>query len=873
MDKRFLAVLAILFCLAFILSALSCDCEEDDDDDKKSGGDDDDDVSDEDIEKIIVQVIENLDTEGENGAWVAYMMPEPLGKEDEIAPAEGESSYTPGGDYWFIYADEDPYAQFEHKTKFIFVDVASGEMTVEDQTWWPEVNGVAIFTVEDDLIRIFSSTITHELMMPPFKGTGKKSKAEAPTADYGDAPDDTVNKDDVPAYPYGTGAGHFPTVYETDNTEFDRPGGHTLTVGEEYLGVKVSAEKDATDPNDPDDVFNLIDNDKDDKIYWIIWKSYKFCSLKVRFLFQVTVAATAPDQDRYVNILVDHNADGKWEQNTYGAEWLVQNDDVRVPPGKTEWYITNMLNMPLKKNCMFGYQMWIRIALTRAKIDATPFGLLGWDGSGAFEYGEIEDHYFNFLPWYGDDDDDDDDVDDDDDAADDDSTGDDDDATGGGPEQPPVGKPGDDAGTKECIYVCQEDDIPIPIDCSALIINLGDTPGNNWMHRNGLKAQNFFNKYYGKDNTEFMNLPTADEAEKAIKEFLEGGICLDEKFIYLVGHGGSSGYIRARNGHDKLTVEELRAIMDNMDHCPDMDYYVDGCDEEGYCNINFLIQSCYSGKFLDGSKSMAIPGVNMLTSANKYRSSYGRRDGNGSYVSNEFWEAFKNDQADNPPSGDEDGETSMEEAMDYAKNNYGGEKSKPQTHAGEDCNCSCTLDFWEWVDPPDDMFYWHQAGTPVDVGALDIIEYAIYATTAGFDAIIRTSGNLPLDLMAFYEYYVSFDSDDIMPNCSEPGPTQGADNAYIAQFLNGVYKMFHFVWDGALWNAVATTATVEVTDNEMIMHIDAAEAGFDFSEGLLPVYMATWYLEGGTLDAGDKTDVEIKQPKSGSYCNPPKRSR
>jgi len=529
---------------------------------------------------------------------------------------------------------------------------------------------------------------------------------------------------------------------------------------------------------------------------------------------------------------------------------------------------TDPIQLPLNPQNKFGFECWVRVALTRSAVDGTPFGGDGWDGSGGFEYGEIEDHYFIFLPWYGPGDDDDDDDDDDDTGDDDDDTGDDNDDDVIGPVEPPIGPAGDDVQPKDCKYVCPTDEIEIPVECKALVINLGDTPGNRWMERNGEKAQDFFQQYYGDGNSTLLNRPTADQALEAIENFFSGMKCLDELFVYIVGHGGRSGYIRAQNGGDRFKVKDLNDKIGDHSHCPEgMDYYAGECQQPGYCNLNFLIQSCYSGNFIDGDDTLELDGVNVLTSASKSKKSCGTPTGDGSYLSNAFWDAHKNGKADDPPGGNDDGEVSNEEAMEWAKENCGGPDSDPQTHAGADCDCVCVSPEWGWEDPENDMIFWYEPGDPAYVSHLDVLGYGIRQTPEGFDALITAAGDLPgPGDMFFHEYYATFDANPAWPNFMEPGPTNEGDTAYIAQFLEGLWTMFLFKYlPGEGWTQVDTTSTVETAGPGLVMHIDAAEAGVDIEE-TVPVHMATWYRESGCVDAGDDTAVQEFQLSAKRIC-------
>ena len=88
--------------------------------------------------------------------WTATVLRSPLKREDAIAPASGTSAFVPTGDYWFAFVDRAPHAAFAHPTKYVFVDVATGKVTVEDQTWWPRLNGKGLALAGRPVAQVFA---------------------------------------------------------------------------------------------------------------------------------------------------------------------------------------------------------------------------------------------------------------------------------------------------------------------------------------------------------------------------------------------------------------------------------------------------------------------------------------------------------------------------------------------------------------------------------------------------------------------------------------------------------------------------------------------------------------------------------------------
>jgi hypothetical protein len=211
-----------------------------------------------------------------------------------------------------------------------------------------------------------------------------------PVADYGDAPDglpcgyseDPAQDQDIVC--------KFPTLFATTNARVSgRPGAHALTVGQESLGAVelTSTERDANDPNDPDQTPNLTDDDIDDGL-----RVDFLPTGLIRFKVLVKLAPTASSGPRYLNVLYDRNRDGEWRASSEGEEWIVKNFSVNLAPGGEQEI---EIPIPVDQNWILALSQprWLRLALTREQISEALFvGVGGWDGSGAFSAGEIEDY-------------------------------------------------------------------------------------------------------------------------------------------------------------------------------------------------------------------------------------------------------------------------------------------------------------------------------------------------------------------------------------------------------------------------------------------------------------------------------------------------
>ena len=72
-------------------------------------------------------------------------------------------------DCWFFWIDDDPYAQFAHKTRFVIIDAYSKEVLITEFEWWPVIDGNVIWgTTEERRISadiIYEVTIDLELVL------------------------------------------------------------------------------------------------------------------------------------------------------------------------------------------------------------------------------------------------------------------------------------------------------------------------------------------------------------------------------------------------------------------------------------------------------------------------------------------------------------------------------------------------------------------------------------------------------------------------------------------------------------------------------------------------------------------------------------
>lgn len=229
----------------------------------------------------------------------------------------------------------------------------------------------------------------------PYPGIGNPD-AGAPLGDYGDAPDGPF------PFPTGSLIGNFPTLWH-------HSGAFTRIVTQEWLGRRVSTERGASDPLDPDGHPNLLYLGTSPLAANLDCYNDSQPSLDLAhriFQANVSVAASAPRVRRVLNVVADLNISGAWNAP---REWVVRNCVFLVPSGSftriqcplvasltpVPAFTQGIIVKPTGQVC--PPKVWYRILLTRSPIVAgtVPGPWNGWDGRGprqGFAYGEVEDY-------------------------------------------------------------------------------------------------------------------------------------------------------------------------------------------------------------------------------------------------------------------------------------------------------------------------------------------------------------------------------------------------------------------------------------------------------------------------------------------------
>ncbi|HDH96652.1 MAG TPA: hypothetical protein ENF73_02880, partial [Proteobacteria bacterium] len=450
------------------------------------------------------------------------------------------------------------------------------------------------------------------------------------------------------------------------------------------------------------------------------------------------------------------------------------------------------------------------------------------------------------------------------------------------PNIPPPGGGGgddDDDDDEQCELYCEPDHLPIDIECKAIVINAGDRPGASWMHKGSQIARNFFEDRFGEDNVEYYDKPTKNTLLDALRNILNSINCMDIYFIYIVGHGGKSGggYIRLQRDGEKFKTSDLVNLLNGVSPCCQpgpCDYYAGECEEEKkHCNLNILVQGCYSGRFVEAAKRK---GMNIMSSASKNRTSYGDPSGNGSAYSNAFWAAF---DPDNRAEADanKDGKVSFAEAAEYAKEHHddkNGKNSDPQSSLEAGCDCRCEhLAGGGGEDGQGDVAGW-ESGDPFEgYGFLDLTGYLWHQTGEGYirvewlllDAPPYPGESVPGTIT----YFVPFDRNGSPEDNDMFTPWLfNSDRVYFVEWTcdpdgegcEGEYEAGRMFYSFELPGWIKD----EITEVEFGLNEDGVYLYFDPSlEGMPPAYefvgrLTTWMFNNELEEPiGDTTDAFV----------------
>lgn len=225
--------------------------------------------------------------------------------------------------------------------------------------------------------------------------------------DLGDAPDSTNHAGvAMTAYPGPVGA-KYPTVYDPTT---GAPSGplHRAPRADAWLGPRVSGERDADLSPDQDLVTNLkppsdipnLDNFDDGILRMPAVANCVATDMEV----QVSVVGAA--KNRYINVWIDWNRDGDWDDlytqcpGQIIGDWVVRDFLTNLAPGVHAVTLPVFLPVAFPSNQI--KPNWMRVTLSErvAELDSTlsPTRADGRGPLGGFKYGETEDYRAYFEP-------------------------------------------------------------------------------------------------------------------------------------------------------------------------------------------------------------------------------------------------------------------------------------------------------------------------------------------------------------------------------------------------------------------------------------------------------------------------------------------
>jgi len=700
------------------------------------------------------------------------MLSEPLQNGDTVSSESG-NDYPITTNTWFIFIDDNPQAFYAHATRYVFMDARDGSYTIVNETWPPEINNFSMWNTQlgrGHLIELWSVL---DIPVPLSPVT-----SNAPEADYGDAPDGQLAYYGIP--------GQFPTLFNTTNSNFGLPGGHTLNVGEETLGLRVSAEVDALDPFDPDGMPNLVDSDKDERIYVIMEQN------QARLAFTVSVSLGAPDMTRHANALIDFDYSGNWSTSSYGVEWVVVNLDVDVDPGDSETILTPLFAWANPTVPPSG--VWMRLALTRAEVDQSLYaGVGGWEGAGQFTYGEIEDHFvfLTAMPPLPEDDD-------------------------HWPPPPPNGNGNGNGNGVDGTPPSGPEEGPCGYDINylVLVINCGDKAGHIAQGTPIAEAasSSVADAAQGQGYTSAGNLSPGGAGGsqtslanigQAIADLAAEAKCGDHVMIYICGHGSKKSSSRPEGGisiydssgsrtGELLTPSALAGFLGDFDSCDGEE-----CGTPGCCHVSVIIESCYAGNF-------NVPGLNdqegiVVTGSSTNTPAQGVMPGGGVYTAG-FVSGSNDPDADqdDPPNGVDPAEAHASAA--------GACKNQQPWSEGNWCDCVCPcapgidVEKWIWSDP----YGWvdevevelgqavsfvleiESDGECRDIIDLEIIDVLPYCLEYANEALLYHNG-LPLGFRPPDAMEQGADGMELTWNLADIGPLAPGDSIAIEYYAYAVY--------------------------------------------------------------------------------------
>ncbi|MFH0885296.1 MAG: DUF4215 domain-containing protein [Candidatus Micrarchaeota archaeon] len=100
-------------------------------------------------EDAIALMVDEVVGQNDYYAYAPSASPLPAGTVVTSTRGDAEFNHTLPSATWFFFVDTDPFAPFEHDTFFVYVDVATADFTVTNESYFPVINGISYFASMD----------------------------------------------------------------------------------------------------------------------------------------------------------------------------------------------------------------------------------------------------------------------------------------------------------------------------------------------------------------------------------------------------------------------------------------------------------------------------------------------------------------------------------------------------------------------------------------------------------------------------------------------------------------------------------------------------------------------------------------------------
>ena len=128
------------------------------------------------IAKVLSEVVPD---DGGDAPVVVKISTRSLKASEQVVPGIGASSHMATGKYWFALVDYSFSALWGKSVRYAFLDEGTGQVSIEDQGWWPQISGQSLPDAGVGLTSIFAPRLPTALS-PAQPASGGGSSTGAP---------------------------------------------------------------------------------------------------------------------------------------------------------------------------------------------------------------------------------------------------------------------------------------------------------------------------------------------------------------------------------------------------------------------------------------------------------------------------------------------------------------------------------------------------------------------------------------------------------------------------------------------------------------------------------------------------------------------